>query len=152
MIGGFSNDFVLLLLNRGNDLAQNSLFVFGKILHQKIIVGYHFRVHIIEKPAVFYFEGSFKLQIDRDLAPVRGVITAIAEAVFVIGVGNRCSPVDHDLCRSVLCNAAFANVEGFCLIKLLIPENDSAEIGLVFRPFVSMKRTLHVLIESDGIV
>ena len=56
--GGLADDFILFFLDRGDDLAQYGLLVFGQIFGEKVVVGDHFAVEIIKQLTRFYLVGA----------------------------------------------------------------------------------------------
>ena len=59
VIGRFADNLILLLLNRGYDLAKHRLLVFGEIFREKLIICDHLAVKIIEKPSALDLVGAF---------------------------------------------------------------------------------------------
>ena len=57
--GGLADDLILLFLDRGDDLAQYGLLVFGQIFGEKFVGGNHFAVEIIKQLTRFYLVGAF---------------------------------------------------------------------------------------------
>ena len=55
-VGGFPYDLVLLLLDRGNNIAEHDVLILGKIFHQKFIRSHRIVVVVAEQPAVIYVE------------------------------------------------------------------------------------------------
>ncbi len=49
-------------------------------------------------------------------------------------------------------DAALADIEGFCLAKGFVTENDSAEVGFVLCLFIPQQGTLHMVVERYRVV
>ena len=152
MIGGFPDDFILFLLDRGHDFTEYGLFVLRQIFCQKVIVGDHFTVEIIQKPARFDFIGALQLQVYSDLGFAGRFVTAFAQSVLVVGVGYRCTPVDYNLVCGVLGDASFADVKGFFLIQCFVVKDNPAEVGFVLCLFVPKQCTFHMIVQGYRII
>ena len=64
VLGLFADDFVLLLLDCGNDLAQHRLFVPRQIFCQQFIVGHHIRIVEVLQLIIFDLIGALPRQGD----------------------------------------------------------------------------------------
>ncbi len=152
VIGGFSDNLILLLLNGGNDFSQNRLLVFGQILCKKLVVGNYLAVKKIQQLSAFNFISTLARQINRNIHIPRRPVAAFSQIVFVICVCHRRAPVHHRLMGGVPCYAAPADIKRLLLTGFFIAENDSAKVGLVFCLFIAHKRPLHVLVHRDRVV
>ena len=95
VIRGTADDIVLLLLDRGDDLSQDGLLVFGKIPGQQIVVGHHLGIIKIQQLPVLDLISPLSLQIDLHPAAARHGIAAFSQSVLIIGVGHGRAPVHH---------------------------------------------------------
>ena len=116
VIGRFPDNFVLLLLDRRNDLPQNRLFIFCKIPRQKLIVCHDFRIIIVDQLCILDLIRPFEQKLDLHLLTIRYGVAAFSQSVFIIGIGHRCTPVRHHLMGGILCDAAPPDIEGFFFI------------------------------------
>ena len=49
-------------------------------------------------------------------------------------------------------DAALADIEGFCLAKGFVTENDPAEVGFALRLFIPQQGALHMVVERYRVV
>lgn len=137
VLGLFADDFVLLLLDCGNDLAQHRLFVPRQIFCQQFIVGHHIRIVEVLQLIIFDLISALPRQGDVVFSlPLYG-IRDIPQSGIVIYAGNGCSPVDDlRFCR-VIRNDTSADIVDLVFFQFFVPEIDSAKVGLfprLFRP------------------
>ena len=152
VIGRFSDDLILLLLNGSNDFSQHCLLVFCQVFCQKIVICHNLCIIKIKQLSFFDLIGSLQFQINFHLCAVRCGIAAFSKSVLVVGIGNRCTPVGYHIVSGVLCDATFTDINGLLLIKSFIMKHDSSEIGFVFCFLISFQGTFHMVMQSDGIV
>ena len=113
VIGRFPDNFVLLLLDRRNDLPQNRLFIFCKIPRQKLIVCHDFRIIIVDQLCILDLIRPFEQKLDLHMLTIRYGVAAFSQSVFIVGIGHWRTPVCHHLVGGILCDAAPPDIEGF---------------------------------------
>ena len=116
VIGRFPDNFVLLLLNCRDNLAQNCLFIFCKIPRQKLIVCHNFRIIIVDQLCILDLIRPFEQKLDLHLLTIRYGVAAFSQSVFIVGIGHRRTPVRHHLVGCILCDTAPPDIEGFFFI------------------------------------
>ena len=145
VIRRFTNNVVLLLLNRRNNFAQNCLLIFRKILCQKLIIGNDFRVEVIEQLSVVNLISPLQIKTDRKLPAIRCTITAFAQSVFIICIRYGRTPVHNHLMCRILCNSSPADIQGFLLLKCLIQKINPSKIRLLCCLLVTHQGRLHMI-------
>ena len=145
VLGLFADDFVLLLLDCGNDLAQHRLFVPRQIFCQQFIVGHHIRIVEVLQLIIFDLISALPRQGDVVFSlPLYG-IRDIPQSGIVIYAGNGCSPVDDlRFCR-VIRNDTSADIVDLVFFQFFVPEIDSAKVGLFPRLFRPAQILVHEL-------
>ena len=157
VVGRFTDDVVLLLLDGRYDFSQHRLLVLCQVFSQELVIGNHLGIVIIQKLSVFNFIGSLHLQVDFYalaciMPAVRRRITALSQPVFIVGIRHRRPPVHYHPVGGILRYPAAADVEGFGLVKRLVTKNDSAEIWFLHGLFISCQRPLHVIMQCNRII
>ncbi len=152
VIRGFAYDVVLLFLDGGDDLSQDSLLVFCQVFCQQFVVGHHLAVVVIQKLSVLDLICALQLQVDGNLSVSRGGVAASAQTVFIVCVCHRRPPVDHSLAGGVPGNASFADVDALILLQHLVVKVNPAEIGFVPSPLVPFQGTLHLVVQRHAVL
>ena len=145
VIRRFTDDVVLLLLNRCDNFTQNCLLIFRKILCQKFIIGNDFRVEVIEQLSVVNLISSLQIKTDGKLPAIRCTIAAFSQSVFIICIRYRCAPVHDHLMRRILRNSSPADIQGFLLLKRLIQKINPSKIRLLCCLLVTHQGRLHMI-------
>ena len=144
VLGLFADDFVLLLLDRGNNLSQHRFFVPRQIFRQQFIVGHHIRIVEVLQFIIFDLIGALPRQGDVVFSLLLHGIRDIPQRGIVIYAGNGGSPVDDLGFRRIVSNNASSDIVDLVLFQLFVPEIDSAEIGL----FPCLLRPAQILIHE----
>ena len=152
VVGGLADDFVLLLLDRGDDFAQHGLLVLGQVLGQQLVIGDDLAVKIVQQPAFVDFIGALQVQTDGYLPVSRRRVAALPQAVLVVGVGHRGAPVHHDLMGRVTGDAASADVNGLVPAQRLVVEVYPAEIRLAQGFLVPLIDHAHLVVQGHGVL
>ncbi len=152
VVRGFPDNLILLLLDRGHNFSQYRLLVFGKVFGEKIVIGNHLTVKIIQELPILYFIGTLQPKVNFHLHAPRRSVTASAQAVFVIGVSHRGTPVHHHPVGGIFGNSAPSYIKGFLLPQRFIPENDPAKVRLIKCLFIPGKGTLHMGVHGNRII
>ena len=145
VIRRFTDDVVLFLLDRRNNFTQNCLLIFRKILCQKLIIGNHFRVKVIEQLSVVNLISPFQIKTDWKFSAIRCTITAFSQSVFIIRIRYRRTPVHNHLMRRIFCNSSSADIQGFLLLKRLIQKINPSKIRLLCCLPVTHQGKLHMI-------
>ena len=119
MLGLFADDFVLLLLDCGNDLAQHRLFVPRQIFCQQFIVGHHIRIVEVLQLIIFNLIGALPRQGD------------IVFSLPLYGI--------RDIPQSGI------DIVDLVFFQFFVPEIDSAKVGLFPRLFRPAQILVHEL-------
>ena len=127
---GTADHCVLLFLDRGNDLTQDSAFVSCKIFREKFVICHNIRIIEIKEPVVGDLISAFALQVDLAAPLAFDCVTAAPHRIFIVYGRHGSAPVYDGRFGTVFRNAHTPYIIGFRAGKLRIAEIDPAEIRL----------------------
>ena len=108
-----TDDLILLLLDRGDDVAKDRFLVLGKIFDKQFVVCRHV---VIIKPKQFPVGNivcAFAVQINLHVVRFRYMVKTMSQFILIVDAGSGRPPVDDDNIRLIFCNSVLPDIETF---------------------------------------
>ena len=154
-----ADHFILLFLDRSNDLPQHRSLIFRKILGQQLIVRHYVRIKKIFQPVIFNFIRPLSFQIDFERPFIFHCVAAASYMVFIINRRQRSPPVYDDRIRCIFRDSHPSHIVGFFLFLPGILKINPAKIRLFPRlaaadqlPFTFLQLGLCIMQKSQRLL